>query len=349
MSGAPRLRPPRAPRSSDVSKRALHGRFRRWSTLVLLLAAARGARAGELVYADGHRESAGNPKRDSKGRWMAQRDGRTTVVKPGEVAAVVDDAGKETEIIPELAATPDTPEVTAALATLHDEKGAAKGDAWLPALDVLAAHPTRSVHDALAKLAAEKSVELRGRAVAGWLALRTKESVLAGAGAFLAESDAASRRDSASRLLAVGEIFRRADHAEKLKAGLADRDATVRFIFASIAPASCQEALPILKADGLHHSDHHFREQAALELAERGDAAGESLLVSMLERNEIPGLKTDPETAKRVLTREQIDICRLFGKLRTKTGLAALKKASASPNDEVRKAAAAALDAAKDP
>ena len=51
-----------------------------------------------LVHADGRRENATAPRKDAKGEWSVEREGRRTVVHGGEVVAIVDANGKETAI-----------------------------------------------------------------------------------------------------------------------------------------------------------------------------------------------------------------------------------------------------------
>jgi hypothetical protein len=49
--------------------------------------------AAAIVFADGCREAASAPRRDSKGQWTAIRNARRTVLRPGNVVVVVDDEG----------------------------------------------------------------------------------------------------------------------------------------------------------------------------------------------------------------------------------------------------------------
>jgi HEAT repeat protein len=308
-----------------------------------VFALASGAAAAEIVYADGRRESVADPRQDGKGQWLATIEGRRTVLRPGEVVVIVDDAGAETVTIPALAEPPDPPETAAALAGLRDPKN----DGWQQSAEQLARRPSRALLDALAALCADKNKELRRRGVAALARLRTRESVAAAAAAVVAEKDAALRRELASSLFSVQEIFRRADTAASVKAGVADKDAIVRVAFASLSPPDFAPAIPVLEADGLGSADHHVRESAAMELGERGDASGEGVLVSMLARTSMPGVTDDPALMERLLVREQVAICRILGKLGTPGGKAALEKAKSSKFDAVRKAAEAALAAAK--
>jgi HEAT repeat protein len=309
-------------------------------TLLALFSFAGPAIADELLYADGHRETVQSPRKDSKGHWTIEREGRRVVVKAGEVVAVIDAKGKESVIIPELADAPDSPAATAALASLEDPRN----KDWLGAASQLGEKPTRSLHDALVKLSAGKSKEIRGRAMFALANLRTKESVVAATKALLAEKDAATRRTAASAIGSVREIFMRSDGAsESLLAGMKDADPTVRFIFASMSPPDTEGAIEILKKDGLGNGDHHVREDAAFELGKRGDASGESILIDVLTRKSIPGIQTDAETMKRVMIREQIAVCEILGKLGTPGAKAALKRAASSGLEPVRKAAEEAL------
>ena len=294
----------------------------------------------ELLFADGKREPVENVRKDSKGQWMGTREGRRVELHGGEIVAIVDAQGKETVILQQLADGPETAETKALVASLQDPKN----ETWRESLRTLGRHPARSTHDALLALAASKKKELRVRAIHALCGLYTKESVLAATNALLADKDVTSRRSSASALASVSEIFGRCDATALLERGIADSDGDVRFIFACLAPADHAAALAVLKNDGLKNKDHHFREDAAAELAERGDAAGEPILIALLTRTKIPGFDGGDELMTKVLVREQTHICALLGKLDTETGKAALKKAlESSPHEAVRKAAEAAL------
>lgn len=298
----------------------------------------------EILLADGTREPVEDARKDSKGRWMGTRDGHRTELRGGEIVAIVDAKGRETEILPALADDAEPPETKALLASLQDPKN----EHWREAALALGRRPLRSVHTQLVALTAAKRKDVRVRAVSALCELHTKESVLAATTALLADKDASARRESASALASVCEIFRRADSAALLERGLADSDGDVRFVFACCAPLDHAPALAVLKADGLRNKDHHFREQAAVELGERGDAAGESLLVALLARTKIPGFDGGDELMTKVLVHEQTHICAVLGKLGTETGKAALKKALESPHEAVRKAAEAALNPPKE-
>lgn len=305
----------------------------------VLVAAGAATFAAEIEFADGRRETVTDPKQDSKGQWLATRDGRRTVLKPGDVVAIVDDAGKETITIPALADAPDPPEVAAALATV---KSAVDG-AWEPALDVLAKRPTQAVIDALVALAGDAKKDLRARAYRALAALRTRESVAAAGAAILREKDDATRRTCTSLLFAVQGIFERADTLETVKAGVADRDAGVRVAFAMLSPQDMEAANAVLRTDGIMHPDHHVRESAAMELGRRGDAAGESILIGMLARVSLPGAEKGEPIYERLLIDEQVAVCRIFAKLKTEKTRLALAKAGKSRFEAVRAAAKAAL------
>ena len=196
--------------------------------------AARSNGEAELVHADGRREMVQEARRDSQGRWTAVRDGRVTMVTPGEVVVVVDASGKEIELIPPLLETPDSPETAALLASLRDPKN----EGWLVQTAAeLAKHPTRGIHDALIQLTADRKKETRIRAIGALARLRTKESVTAATAAVLAEKDPGTRRASASALFSVEEIFKRCEAAQSVAAGIADKDAGVRYVFAMLSPA----------------------------------------------------------------------------------------------------------------
>src|SRR5262245_7622978 len=217
-----------------------------WLALIAFAISSGAADAAEVVYADGRHEAVADPRKDGKGQWLATIEGRRTVLRPGEVVVIVDDAGAETVTIPALAEPPDPPETAASLASLRDPKN----DAWQQAAEQLARRPTRALLDSLVALGKEKVKELRRGGVTALARLRTKESVEAAAAAVLAEKDAALRRDVASVLFSVQGIFRRADTAASVQAGVADKDAIVRVVFASLSPRDFAPAIAVLKADG---------------------------------------------------------------------------------------------------
>lgn len=309
---------------------------------VVIAAACAGlAHAAEVIHADGHHEDVEALTKDAQGRWSAVVDGRRTTLRPGEIAAVVDDEGRETATIPELADAPDAAPVQAALARLADPKN----EMWFPDAELLGARPTKSLHDALVALTVHADPKLRRRGVVALARLRTKESVAAAAKAVVAEKDTAARRDGATALFAAREILGRADAAETIRAGLADKDAAVRLGFAFLAPPGDERAVAVLKASGLADADHHVRESAATELARRGDGAGERILVDMLARKRMPGVDPgDAALGERLLVREQVEICTLLAKLKSARGKAALESARKSPFEKVRAAAEKALE-----
>lgn len=301
------------------------------------------AQAQVLVHADGRREAAANPRQDSKGRWMATVEGRRVVVKPGDVVAILHENGKETVIIPTLSKDPITPEAKAVLASLRDTRNAA----WREALSRLAAQPSQAVLDDLVALAAERKKELRSRAIEALVGLRTKESVLAAAKAILGEKDRSLHRSAASRLFAVQEIFKRSDRGELVRAGIGDRDRTVRYVFAMLSPPDMEKANAVLRKESLKDRDHHVRESAAMELGLRGDRSGERVLIRMLARKKLPGFHDDEKLMIRYLIREQVAICKILGRFGTDAAKAALQKATSSPHASVSGAARAALESGK--
>lgn len=290
------------------------------AVVALGLLAPAAALAAEIVYADGRRETCEDLRSDAQGRWLATFEGRRTMIRPGEVVAVIDDAGKEKEIVSVLIDGPAREQTLAALASLRD----AKDETWRAAAERLATPPTRAAHDELVKMTTSDSKDARQRGIAALALLRTKESVVAAAEAVLKEKDATVRRAAASSLFAAWEVFRRAPTQDLVKLGLADKDAAVRFDFAMLSPLDCADAVPVLKADGLRNGDHHVRESAAMELGRRSDASGEAILVSMLQRARIPGVD-DPEMSEKMTIREKVQVCAILGRLRTAAAKAALK------------------------
>ncbi len=311
-----------------------------WMTMCLCIAAApMAARADVLVHADGRRESVEQVARDSKGRWTRADAGRRVVIRSGEVALVVDTNGKEWVTIPDLVEGPETPAETAALASLVEPRN----EAWLIALECLTGSPTRGMHDKLVALAMGSNRELQLRGAVGLTQLRTKESVLTAARAILAQVDPGARRKSASAMPQVREILRRCEGAPEIfAAGLKDKDGSVRFSFAESSLHGTEGAIEVLIADGLKASDHHLREEAATELARRGNDSGVPLLAQMLARKSMPGVD-DEDLMRRLLTQEQVEICGLLGQLDVPLARAALEKALKSRLEPVRHAAEAAL------
>jgi HEAT repeat protein len=309
--------------------------------LAALLALAPAAAAGEILFADGRREPVQEPRKDSQGRWTATREGRRTILRPGEVVVVVDDEGKETETIPPLADPPDGPGAAPALADLADPKS----QTWRRSAETLAGKPTKAVLEALVALGKDPRKAVRARAIAALARQRTREGVAAAAAAILAEKDAALRRDAASELFPVTEIFRRLQTRELAERGIADRDPMVRIDFALVAPRDLAAGTEVLRTVGLKHADHHVRERAALELGHRGDGSGEAILAGMLARDRLPGLEDDRPTMERLMAKEKVEVCGILGRLGTETAREALRKAAARGPEEVRKAAERALAA----
>lgn len=312
-----------------------------WTCLALgaLFSPTLALHAAEVEFADGRRVAVTEPRKDSKGTWTALREGRRTVLRPGEVIVVTEDSGTETVTIPALSPAPDPPDVTAALAVVT----APGSRDWEPALDALARRPSQAVLDALLALGGSSDKELRTRAIRALVALRTRESTLSAAKLVLAEKGAADRRRAASHLFAVQGIFRRSEGAALSKRGLADADAGVRIQFALLAPTEDGAANDVLRSEGLRHTDHHFREASAMELGARGDAAGETILCAMLARTSMTGAERGDATSERLLVEERVRVCGLLGGLRTPKAKAALEAAKGARDEAVRAAATAAL------
>jgi HEAT repeat protein len=303
-----------------------------------LLAAHEFAENAHLVHADGRREQVAGLERDAAGHFSVLEGDRRVPIRVGDVVAVVDAEGAETETIPELRAGDVSAAESAALEAL---KAGVEPD-WFAALATLGQRPTRAAHEALLALAAEDEPKLRARAVQGLAAQHTKASTLAVARAALEDADAATRAAAATALFAVRAIFVRAEPGALVDAGLEHTDRDVRFGFAFAAPHGNERALDILRREGLKHSDHHRRESAALELGLRGDAAGEKILAAMLARSRLPGID-DADVERRLRVAEKVQVCEVFGALRTKAALAALRKATKDDEADVRAAAEAAL------
>lgn len=299
------------------------------------------ADCGEVVHADGRRERVEDPRVGSNGQWTATIDGRRTPLKAGEIVVVIDDAGVETITIPPTSDDADSPEVTALLAGLRDPKN----DAWLITIEQLGMRPTKSLQAALEDLSVDPNKEMRARGIQALTRLRTREGTIAAAKAVLAEKDKALRRQAASALFSVEEIFRRCDGvAELVKQGMADTERDVRFVFAMLSARDDAAAVAVLKKDGLGHSDHHVRESAALELGSRGDESGEKILIGILGWTKLD-VSEDPALNERLLTEQQTAVCEVLGSFKSATAKAALEKARKSKLAAVREAAERALQA----
>jgi hypothetical protein len=310
-------------------------------TILMVSLAAASTGAAELRHADGRRETVSELRRDSKGDFTYDNEGRRVGVVPGEVVVVIDDEGNETVTIPDLATTPDPPETAALLASIGDPKNAS----WMMAAEQLAKRPTQTKIDALLELAKSPQKATRLQAIGALARLRTRESVVAATHAVLAEKDAKTRGEAASLLFSVQELFKRCDAKDSVAGALTDKNADVRFVFAMLAPPDLEDAKKILRSgDGLKNSDHHNRESAALELGKRGDPAGESILIAMLARPKLPGVD-DPQLGEKLLIDEHIAVCQVLGTFGTKPAQAALEKAKKSPHEAVRVAAEKALAA----
>lgn len=299
--------------------------------------------AAQIIHADGRRETVEGLRRGSDGRWSYEVEGRRTMA-PSDIVLVIDDHGETTETIAALSDATPTPAVEAALAAVADPGN--KG--WLAAADTLAADPRRAVHDALVAMTASREKEIRRRGVTLLTRLRTKESTMAALTVVVAEKEKSLRRAGASALFSVREIVTRCDSAAALATGLADQDRDVRVCFALLAsPAGGDAPLAVLRENGITHEDHHYREDSAMALGRRGDAAGEKILIGMLGRAKIPGLD-DPELGVKLLIAEQVEICEILGKIGTEAGRGALEKARKSKHEAVRAAAEKALAPAKE-
>lgn len=297
------------------------------------------AESGEIVHADGRREQVTEPRVGANGQWTAMIDGRRVPLRAGEIVVVIDDAGAETITIPPTVDEADTPEVESVLASLRDPKD----ESWMVAIERLGAHPTKSLQAALEALTVDANEELRRRGIQALTRVRTREATIAATKAVLAEKDKTLRREAASALFAVEEIFRRCDGtAELVKQGMVDLERDVRFVFAMLSNRDDADAIPVLKKDGLGNPDHHVRESAALELGRRGNVAGEKILIGILGWTKLDA-SDDPALNERLLTEQQVEVCDVLGGFGTATAKAALEKARKSKLPAVREAAERAL------
>jgi HEAT repeat protein len=135
-------------------------------------------------------------------------------------------------------------------------------------------------------------------------------------------------------------------------AGLGAKDPDTRFFLAWVgARLGSEAALPVL-ARSLTDRDHHVRESAAVALAERGDAAGAALLMTMARRSRSPvqnaNRTADAETralVDRLALRERCRACELLGRLRHEPALAMLRKLATDKDPQLAAAAGAAVAA----
>lgn len=312
------------------------------AALALVAQAPAAQKPAHALHADGRREAITNPRQDGQGRWTAEVDGRRTPLAAGEIVAIIDSDGKETWIVPKLSDATAPPDASL-LAPLKD----LKNREWFTAAEKAAAMRTQGMLEALVSLAADPAPELRRRGFQALLRMRTEESARATADLVLAERDSKIRREHASLLFSVQSILRHCLSTETLETGLADKDADVRTVFAHLTPRENRAAIEVLKKDELKHSDHHRRESAALELAERGDTAGEAILIGMLQRTKLPGFDGGDALMEKLLIEEQMSVCRVLAKFGTEKAKAALKQAASSSKlPAVRAAAKAALEGA---
>lgn len=131
-----------------------------------------------------------------------------------------------------------------------------------------------------------------------------------------------------------------------LDQALATKDPGARFGMAWLAAQLGSEAaLPVLRAF-LGDRDHHVRESAATMLAERGDAAGAAIVLTIASRERAPvqtaNCNADPETkalVDRLALRERCRACELLGKLRHEPALPVLRRLAKAKNAELAAAA----------
>jgi hypothetical protein len=134
--------------------------------------------------------------------------------------------------------------------------------------------------------------------------------------------------------------------------GLEAKDADTRFAMAWVgAKLGSDAALPVL-VRSLTDRDHHVRESAAFALAERGDASGAGLLLTIAKRDRAPvqiaNRDADAETralVDRLALRERCQACDLLGKLRHEPALPSLRKLATNKDAELAAAATAAIAA----
>ncbi|MBL8727881.1 MAG: HEAT repeat domain-containing protein [Planctomycetes bacterium] len=137
-----------------------------------------------------------------------------------------------------------------------------------------------------------------------------------------------------------------------LEQGLSHQDADVRFALAWLAARlGSDAALPVL-ARCLGDRDHHVRESAAVSLAERGDAAGVGIVLTIAKRDRAP-VQTANRTADaatralvdRLALRERCHACELLGKLRHQPALPVLRRLAGHKDATLAAAASAAITA----
>ncbi|MCB9832318.1 MAG: hypothetical protein H6807_07565 [Planctomycetes bacterium] len=192
----------------------------------------------------------------------------------------------------------------------------------------------------------------REAAAVALAATGTPEGVEAALRAAITAGDGLLRRE-VSRILLQPSCRAALDEAncrELLDQGLTAEDESSRFALALVAvDLGSASAHPVL-AGFLSSSDHRRREAAALALAERGDPAGESVLVSMLDGAEpAPTNRRCPTDRDDLIglgdRRVRLRACCLCGELRLGSARAALTALTAAADEELARVARAALRA----
>jgi len=227
-------------------------------------------------------------------------------------------------------------------------------EAPFPELMQATERSSRAFVEALqAELASDKAA-VREQAARVLVVTAVPEAVHAALAAAVEESKGRMLKTIASSLSSGSSLAALAasDALALVDAGLEAKDPDTRFSLAWVgARLGSQAALPVL-ARSLTDSDHHVRESAAFALAERGDAAGASLLMTMARRSRSPvqnaNRSADAETralVDRLALRERCRACELLGLLRHEPALAVLRKLATDKDPQLAAAAGAAVAA----
>jgi HEAT repeat protein len=230
-----------------------------------------------------------------------------------------------------------------------------KGEALAPPdVAMLTGTCTDELLVALREASASKSAAVRASAVRALAATATPEGVRAALDLALGDRSGAMWREVATAIAGGAGLgaVQALDAQADVEKGLTHKDKGVRFACAAAATRLGSETARPVLAVFVGDSDHHARESAATILAECGDAAGASVLMTMCKRERAPiedaNRDADAETkamVARVARRERIRSCELLGRLRHGGAVPVLTALAKHRDAEIAQAATKALAA----